>query len=205
MHRSVDLAHASRLLNHGPTVLVTSLDGNRRNVMAAAWSMPVEFTPPRVAVVIDRNTWTADLVAASGILGLCVPGRALARLTFAVGSESGRDLASAGTDKFTRHGLVPMPGPALGVPLVRECLACLECRVIVAPGPDGHDRNRHAREAYDTWFVEVVSASADERAFRDGRWRLDRSDPDLHTLHHLGAGVFAVAGEVVRADPSSPA
>ena len=43
--------HASRLINHGPTVLVTSADGERRNVMAAAWSMPVEFTPPRVAVV----------------------------------------------------------------------------------------------------------------------------------------------------------
>jgi len=41
----VALEHASRLINHGPTVLVTSADGERRNVMAAAWSMPVEFTP----------------------------------------------------------------------------------------------------------------------------------------------------------------
>ena len=40
----VRLEHASRLINHGPTVLITSADGARRNVMAAAWSMPVEFT-----------------------------------------------------------------------------------------------------------------------------------------------------------------
>jgi flavin reductase (DIM6/NTAB) family NADH-FMN oxidoreductase RutF len=46
-------AHASRLINHGPTVLVTSAHAGRRNIMAAAWSMPVEFTSPRVAVVID--------------------------------------------------------------------------------------------------------------------------------------------------------
>ncbi len=36
--RPVALEHASRLLNHGPTVLITSLshDGAKRNVMAAA-------------------------------------------------------------------------------------------------------------------------------------------------------------------------
>ena len=51
-----------RLVNHGPTVLVTSSHGGRRNVMAAAWSMPVEFTPPRIAVVIDKSTIQYTLV-----------------------------------------------------------------------------------------------------------------------------------------------
>jgi flavin reductase (DIM6/NTAB) family NADH-FMN oxidoreductase RutF len=43
--RPVELRHASRLLNHGPTVLITSRDESldRRNVMAAAWSMPVSL------------------------------------------------------------------------------------------------------------------------------------------------------------------
>ncbi|OUZ96152.1 hypothetical protein CBL23_18250 [Shigella sonnei] len=43
----IELHHASRLLNHGPTVLITSFDeqSQRRNIMAAAWSMPVEFEP----------------------------------------------------------------------------------------------------------------------------------------------------------------
>lgn len=51
----IELHHASRLLNHGPTVLITSFDeqSQRRNIMAAAWSMPVEFEPPRVAIVVD--------------------------------------------------------------------------------------------------------------------------------------------------------
>jgi flavin reductase (DIM6/NTAB) family NADH-FMN oxidoreductase RutF len=56
--RPVALEHASRLINFGPTVLVTSAHGDRRNVMAAAWSMPVEFVPPRIAVVIDKKTFT---------------------------------------------------------------------------------------------------------------------------------------------------
>jgi len=183
----VALHHASRLLNHGPTVLVTSAHGGRRNVMAAAWSMPVEFTPPRVAVVIDKRTFTRELVMASGAFGLCVPGAALADATYGVGSVSGREVP----DKFARHGLSPLAGPVLGLPVLEEgCCAWLECRLI----PE-----RHSEEAYDTCFGEVVAAAADPRVFDGGRWRLDAGNVDLHTLHHLGAGAFAVAGKVVQA------
>src|SRR6218665_728910 len=52
---SVDLAKAYRLINHAPTVLVSAGHGPRRNVMAAAWNMPLDFAPPKVAVVIDRK------------------------------------------------------------------------------------------------------------------------------------------------------
>jgi len=117
--RPVALAYASRLINHGPTVLVTSAAGARRNVMAAAWSMPVEFTPPRIAVVIDKHTFTRELVIASGAFGICLPGTALVDLTWAVGGESGRDV-----DKFARHGIVARAGPVLGVPLIEaRCAA----------------------------------------------------------------------------------
>ena len=111
--RPVALEHASRLINHGPTVLVTSAAGAQRNVMAAAWSMPVEFTPPRIAVVIDKHTFTRELVMASGAFGLCLPGAALVDLTYAVGSASGRSV-----DKFARHGITTVSGPVLGVPLI---------------------------------------------------------------------------------------
>lgn len=66
MNRPVELARAYRLLNHGPTVLVTTAHGNRRNVMAAAWNMPLDFDPPRVAIVIDRKVYTRELIEASG-------------------------------------------------------------------------------------------------------------------------------------------
>jgi len=39
----VPLAKACRLLNHGPTVLVSAAHGGPRNVMAAAWNMPLDF------------------------------------------------------------------------------------------------------------------------------------------------------------------
>ncbi len=184
--QSVALQHASRLVNHGPTVLVTSAHGGRRNVMAAAWSMPVEFTPPRVAVVIDKKTFTRELVAASGAFALCIPGAGLADLTYAVGSASGRD-----GDKFAQHAIDARPGPVLGMPLIEAgCLAWLECRLIPEP---------HTEVAYDTCFAEVVAAAADVRVFSGGHWQLQGDDAVLRTIHHLGAGNFVRAGGMWRA------
>lgn len=186
--RPVALEHASRLINHGPTVLVTSAAGARRNVMAAAWSMPVEFTPPRIAVVIDKHTFTRELVMASGAFGICLPGTALADLTWAVGGESGRDV-----DKFARYGIVAIAGPVLGMPVIEaRCAAWLECRLIREP---------HAEDAYDTCFAEVVAAAADERIFANGRWSYRDDNLELQTIHHLGGGNFVRAGGVLRAKP----
>ncbi|MDM0073841.1 flavin reductase family protein [Variovorax sp. J2P1-59] len=182
----VALEHASRLVNHGPTVLVTSADGSRRNVMAAAWSMPVEFTPPRIAVVIDKRTYTRELVAASGAFGICIPGTALMDLTYALGSTSGRE-----TDKFERYGIEARPGPVLGMPLLETgCAAWLECRLISEP---------HTEDAYDTCFAEVVAAGADERVFAGGHWSYREDNADLQTIHHLGGGNFMRSGGMLRA------
>ena len=187
MRQPVELGKANRLINHGPTVLISSAHGGRRNVMAAAWSMPVEFTPPRVAVVIDKSTFTRDLVLASGTFALNLPCRALADLAYTVGSVSGRD-----QDKFTRYGIETFDGSLLGLPLIAGCVGWLECRLIPEP---------HAQQAYDSFFGEVVSAQADARVFADGRWSFRADNSDLHTLHHLGAGLFAVPAQTVQAQP----
>ncbi len=166
----IELHHASRLLNHGPTVLITSFDeqSQRRNIMAAAWSMPVEFEPPRVAIVVDKSTWTRELIEHNGKFGIVIPGVAATNWTWAVGSVSGRD-----EDKFNCYGIPVVRGPVFGLPLVEEkCLAWMECRLLPATS---------AQEEYDTLFGEVVSAAADARVFVEGRWQFD--DDKLNTLH----------------------
>ena len=107
----VELHHASRLLNHGPTVMITSFDeqSQRRNIMAAAWSMPVEFEPPRVAIVVDKSTWTRELIERNGKFGIVIPGVAATNWTWAVGSVSGRE-----EDKFNCYGIPVVRGPVLG-------------------------------------------------------------------------------------------
>ena len=102
--QAVPLDKAYRVLNHGPTVLVSSAHDGQHNVMAAAWAMPLDFDPPKILVVIDKATHTRKLMEASGEFALNVPGRDQAHAVVAAGSASGADC-----DKFAASGLQPMP------------------------------------------------------------------------------------------------
>jgi len=184
MRQPVPLDRCTRLLNHGPTVLVSAEHAGRRNVMAAAWNMPLDFMPPKVAVVLDKQTFTRGLVEASGRFVLAVPPVGLAALTHRVGNSSGRDL-----EKFADDLAAAEPGPATGAPLVDGCVAWLECRRLPEP---------HVEQAYDLFLGEVVAAWADDRVFRDGRWHFDGADPALRTLHHVAGGHFLAIGDEVH-------
>lgn len=188
MRVSVALPIASRLLNHGPVTLVTSAHAGARNVMAAAWAMPLDFDPPKVAVVIDAGTHTRGLVEASGEFALNIPCRALAAQVLRAGSASGRDL-----DKFAHAGLDGFPAERIGAPLVAGCVAWLECRVL--PRPDNQRR-------HDLFLAEVVAAQADARVFRDGRWSF--AEDELRTLHYFGGSIFAVTGATLDLSADFP-
>ncbi len=179
--RHVELQYASRLLNHGPTILITSYDAHsqRRNVMTRR---VVDAGGVRSAeagtIVVDKSAWTREIIERNGAFGIVVPGVEAASWTYAVGSISGRD-----EDKFNAYGIPVVQGPELGLPLIEEkCLAWMECRLLPATA---------AQEQYDTLFGEVVSAAADERAFVSGRWQFD--DDKINTLHHLGTGNFVAS------------
>jgi flavin reductase (DIM6/NTAB) family NADH-FMN oxidoreductase RutF len=175
----VPLALSYRLLNHGPTTLVTSAHDGRRNVMAASWSMPLDFSPPKVLLVIDRSTLTRELVDASGEFVLNVPCRAIAAQTLAAGSKSGRE-----ADKFAELGLETVPARLVAAPLIAGCVGWLECRVISEP---------HNQQAYDLFIAEVVAAWANPAVFSDGRWHFD--DESRRTIHYQAGGNFFLTGE----------
>ncbi|MBS0427827.1 MAG: flavin reductase family protein [Proteobacteria bacterium] len=191
----VDLAKAYRLLNHGPTVLVSAAADGRRNLMAAAWAMPLDFAPPKVAVVLDKATYTRRLIEASGEFVLQVPVRAQLDLVDALGNVSGTDEeALGGRDKFDAFGLATFAGSATGAPLLEGCAAWLECRLLPEPP---------IQQRYDLFLGEVIAAQADPRVFSAGRWHFDGHD-DLRTLHHVAGGHFIVDGEAVDARPLAP-
>jgi len=180
---AVPLAKAYLLLNHGPTVLVSSAHGGKRNVMAAAWNMALDFDPPKVAVVIDKSTLTRELVEASGEFVLNLPSRAQAALTLAVGTQSGR-----GMDKFATVGVGAAAASVVGAPLIEGCLAWLECRVIAEP---------HIQQAYDLFLAEVVAAWADPQAFSNGRWHF--TDDARRSIHYQAGGHFFATGDAFEA------
>ena len=180
---AVPLPKAYLLLNHGPTVLVSSAHCGRRNVMAAAWNMALDFDPPKVAVVIDKATLTRELVEASGEFVLNVPARQQAAMTLAVGTQSGREI-----DKFSRVAVGAAAASVVGAPLIEGCLAWLECRVIAEP---------HIQQTYDLFLGQVVAAWADPEAFANGRWQF--ADAARRSIHYQAGGRFFATGEVFDA------
>lgn len=66
----VALEKAYRLINHGPTVLVSARHGGVDNVMAAAWACALDFSPPKLTVVLDKTAATRALVDGSGMFAI---------------------------------------------------------------------------------------------------------------------------------------
>lgn len=167
------------LLNHGPVTLITAAAADRHNVMAASWVMPLDFDPPKVLAVIDKHSFTRQLIDASGEFAINVPCRAQADLVLSAGSLSGRD-----GDKLAALGLAWRAATSIAAPLVEGCVGWLECRVIAEP---------HVETAYDLFVAEVVAATADQEVFQGGRWHF--ADPERRTLHYVAGGSFLITGE----------
>lgn len=177
----VPLDKAYRLINHGPAVLVSSRHEGEDNVMSAAWACALDFSPPKVTVVIDKATRTRALVEGSGAFALCVPCAGLAALTLGVGTDSAHTMP----DKLARYGVRIFTAPGLALPLVDGCVAWLACRLMPEP---------HNQAAYDLFIGEVIGAWADERVFHSGRWHFDGAPDHLRTLHYVAGGQFYVTG-----------
>lgn len=176
--KEIPVNRASRLINHGPTVLITSAWKDKINVMTAAWQMPVSFKPLLVAVAIGRTRFTHGLIEKSGEFVIAVPQFGILEKVWCCGTHSGRD-----TDKFSLCGLTPLAGRKVKAPLIEECIGNIECRV----------SDRHTAGDHTIFVGEVVAASVQEGAF-DEHLQVDLET--ARTVHHLGGRLFCCPGEV---------
>lgn len=182
----VELGKAYRLLNHGPTVLVSAEHAGVVNVMAAAWACALDFAPPKITVVLDKATKTRELVEKSGGFVIQIPNAAQLELTQAVGSAS---LADA-PDKLQRCGVELFHIDGVQQPFVAGSSAWLACKLIPEP---------HNQQAYDLFIAEVVGAWADSRVFRDGHWQFEHAGPQWRSLHYIAGGHYYAIGEALVA------
>ncbi len=174
----VELSKSYLLLNHGPVTIITSAHNDKRNIMSAAWAMAVDFSPAKLAVVIDANTYTRELVDASGEFALQIPKKKIAQTVMDVGSVCGRE-----QDKFAHFKLNSFAAQKIQAPLLEDCIAWLECKVI-----------KQESEKYDLILAEVVAAQADARQFIDNRWQFS-DDKNERSIHYMAGGEFYVTGE----------
>lgn len=173
--RDLPLAKVYQLLEPGPVVLLTTArkakGKDRANVMTMSWHMMVEFEPPLVACIVSGANHSFAALRATKECVIAIPAAKLAQKVIKVGNATG-----AKTDKFAACGLTPLPAEHVAAPLIAECFANLECRVV-----DTRLTNR-----YNMFILEVV------KAWRDPRQKNPRS------LHHQGYGRFAVDGRTLK-------
>jgi len=171
IRRSLSLSKVYRLLEPGPVVLVTTARKGRANIMTMSWHTMMEFEPPLVGCVISNRNYSFDILKATKECVINIPSVELAKKVVGCGNTSGRNI-----DKFKTFCLTPAPAACVKPPLIEECFANLECKVV--------DPRMIGR--YCFFVLEVVKA-----------WIAPpRKAP--RTIHHLGKGSFMVAGRTIR-------
>jgi flavin reductase (DIM6/NTAB) family NADH-FMN oxidoreductase RutF len=161
------LSEVYRLLEPGPVVLLTTARAGLANVMPLSWHLMMEFTPPLVGCVISNWNYSFASLKASRECVINIPTVELAKIVAACGNTSGRLV-----DKFKAFGLTPVPAASVKPPLIAECYASLECKVV----------DVKLVTKYNFFVLEVVQA-----------W-IDPARKNPRTIHHQGEGEFMVAG-----------
>ncbi|QPK62485.1 flavin reductase family protein [Methylomonas sp. LL1] len=165
------LSQVYQLLEPGPVVLLTTADRGRANVMTLSWHMVVEFEPPLLACVVSSDDFSFAALRATGECVIAIPALELAAKTVEIGNVSGSKL-----DKFQTFGLTPVPAEQVAAPLIAECIANLECRVV----------DSRLVDTYNLFVMEVVQA-----------WH-DPEQAAAKTFHHQGYGRFVVDGDTLE-------
>ena len=169
--RTLPLAKVYQLIEPGPVVLLTTSNKGKHNIMTMAWLMPVEFTPPLMACVVSNENFSFGALFRTRECVVAIPDAKLARTVVGVGNCSGRQ-----TDKFARFHLTKAKAKCVAAPLIRECFANLEAKVV----------DTRLVRAYCLFILEIVKAWVDPAQRR----------PKM--LHHRGNGVFAIDGRQIR-------
>ena len=162
--KNLPLSKAFALIEPGPVVLVTTNDGQKDNVMTITWTMVLDFS---ASFALTTGPWNYSYAALRKTKEcvISVPTVDLIDTAVGVGTCSGKD-----TDKFEKFGLTRVKARRVRAPLIKECLANIECRVI------------DTIERYNIVILEGVAAY------------VDGSRKEKRTIHAVGDGTFVVDG-----------
>lgn len=160
----LDLGKAFTLIEPGPVILVTTHDGQKANIMTLSWTMVMDFTP-RFAITTGEWNYSFTALRKHRECVIAIPTVDLLDKVVGIGTCSGADI-----DKFSRFALTPVPAQYVRAPLINECLANIECKVI---------------DIIDKHHIVVLSGVA---AY------VDVARKERRMVHAVGDGTFIVDG-----------
>lgn len=169
------LGNFYRLLEPGPVVLVTTHYKDKSNVMPLSWHMMIDFDPPIFAMVLSNRNFSFNLLKKSKECVINIPTVEIIKQVIACGNTTGRKI-----DKFTKFKLTPVKASKVKAPLIEQCYANLECKVI----------DSKLSEKYNIFILKGLKA-----------W-IDPSKSNPKTIHHEGKGTFIVATKRIKTKSS---
>ncbi|MBW4056811.1 MAG: flavin reductase family protein [Proteobacteria bacterium] len=165
--RKLKLSKAFTLMESGPVVLVTTHDGQKDNIMTVSWTMVLDFTP---VFAITTGEWNHSFVALrkNKECVIAIPTVDMLDTAVGIGTCSGTD-----TDKFAKFKLTPVQGKVVRPPLIKECFANIECKVI------------DIIKKHNIVVLEGVAAY------------IDSARKEKRAVHAVGDGTFIVDGHKI--------
>ena len=165
--RQLELNKAFTLIEPGPVILVTTHDDNKDNIMTISWTMVMDFTP---VFAITTGEWNYSFAALQKHREcvIAIPTVDLLDKVVGIGTCSGAD-----TDKFAKFELTPVPAKLVKPPLIQECLANIECKVI------------DIVKKHNIVVLEAVAAY------------FDSERKEKRMVHAVGDGTFIVDGRKI--------
>lgn len=165
--RQLKLSNAFTLMESGPVVLVTTHEGQKDNIMTISWTMVTDFTP---VFAITTGKWNHSFAALrrNRECVIAIPTVDMLDKVVGIGTCSGAD-----TDKFAKFKLTPVEGKFVSSPLIKECIANIECKVI------------DIVKKHNIVVLEAVAAY------------IDIARREKRTVHAVGDGTFIVDGRKI--------
>ena len=163
-----------------PVVVATCVDDKGQpNGITLGWCTPVSHKPLVVAIAISPKRYSHDLIANAGEFVVNFPGIELAEEVNWMGRKSGKK-----HNKFTVTGLTLSPAKEVNAPVINECYAHLECKVI----------NQVVSGDHTTFFGEVIHAEVAKNTLstvkQGGPPRFYFDPQKIKTLQHLGGDMY---------------
>jgi flavin reductase (DIM6/NTAB) family NADH-FMN oxidoreductase RutF len=159
-----------RYLEPGPIVLVSSHWKGQDNIMTMGWHMVMAFEPSRIGCYIWNANHSYQMIRRSRECVINIPTADLVDQVIAIGNSSGNQI-----DKFAKFKLTPAPAEQVRAPLIAECYASFECKLV----------DTNLLRKYGLFVLEVVKA------------HVPATPKYPQTLHYRGDGVFMVSGRNV--------
>ena len=172
------LSSAYRFLHPMHTVLVTCIDkAGKANIITLAWAMPTSINPPLVAISIGPTRHSYKLIEETREFVVNVPTMEVVEETLFCGRRSGKNY-----DKFKETGLTPLPARNVKAPIIKECVAHLECKL----------KQKFTTGDHVIFVGEVMEAYAGEDSFKE---EFDIAKAKL--IFHLGGNKFATLSDKI--------